>query len=122
MNIGGRGMSFLEKYYHRREKRSKRIYEIDDDLYSGLERLSEIYEASVTELVNAAIEFIIKTENVALFQKEEAGLPVKHSLMIRESNLSGLDMLKDKYGVSIYKLVNIAIKNLLEDSILYGGE
>ena len=115
-------MSFLEKYYHRREKRSKRIYEIDDDLYSGLERLSEIYEASVTELVNAAIELIIKTENVALFQKEEAGLPVKHSLMIRESNLSGLDMLKDKYGVSIYKLVNIAIKNLLEDSILYGGE
>ena len=26
-----------------------------------------------------------------------------------------MDKLKDKYGISIYKLVNIAIRNLLDD-------
>jgi hypothetical protein len=31
------------------------------------------------------------------------------------NNIKGLDYLKERYGISIYKLVNIAIRNALEE-------
>ena len=34
---------------------------------------------------------------------------------IINKDIAGMDKLKDKYGISIYKLVNIAIRNLLDD-------
>lgn len=108
-------MSYLEQRYPKRA-RSKRKYIIDDKLYADLKALSETYEASATELVNAAMEFLIETENISLIAKEESNAMSEHSLLIRESNIVGFEKLKDKYGVNVGKLVNIAIKNLIEDS------
>ena len=101
--------------FRKREPKIRRNYEIEDSLYSKLEALSKVYDASVAELINACLANLIETENIILYKKDDNEILVTHTLLVRESNLSGLEKLKTKYGVSIYKLVNIAIRNVLND-------
>ena len=65
--------------------------------------------ASVNQLINACIEELIKKENIKMYVKPKEEISVKHSLLIRESFVQELDNLKDKYDISIYKLVNMSI-------------
>lgn len=111
-------MSCFQKFY-KKEKLISRTLEIDETLYYELEILSkEVYDASISKLVNAAIEEIIKTEDIKLYEKKNT-LYVTRSFLIRNSFWEGLYDLKKKYGVSIRLLVNIAIRNvLIEDGIL----
>lgn len=46
-------------------------------------------------------------------QKKKNELFTKHSLILRKNSLENLEILKDKYGISVYKLIHIAIKNVL---------
>ena len=108
-------MGYFDQKSHKREKKYRRNYEIDDSLYVRLEQLSTIYDATVTDLVNASLEHLIESEQISLYKKAANDFSVTHTLLIRESNLAGLEDLKAKYGVSIYKLVNIAIKNVLDE-------
>ena len=103
----------FDNVFRKRENKIRRNYEIEDNLYSKLEELSKVYDASVTELINECLSNLIETENIVLYQKDDNELPVTHTLLVRESNLLGLERLKTKYGVSISKLVNIAIRNAL---------
>ena len=106
----------FDHVFKKRENKLRRNYEIEDSLYSKLEELSQIYDASVTDLVNECLCYLIQTENIQLYEKDRTELSVTHTLLIRESNLSGLEQLKGKYGVSIFKLVNIAIRNVLNEN------
>ena len=108
-------MNYLQKKFSKIEKKHRRNYEIDDDLYTELENISTIYDASVSDLINASIEHLIDTEDIAVYKKSSYQISVTHTILILESNIKGLDYLKGKYGVSIYKLVNIAIKNALKE-------
>ncbi len=111
-------MSCFRKFY-KKEKLISRTLEIDETLYYELEILSkEVYDASISKLVNAAIEDIIKTENIQLYERKNT-LFVTRSFLIRNSFWDGLYSLKKKYGISIRLLVNIAIRNaLVEDGVL----
>lgn len=111
-------MKYIDKMFSRREQKSRRNYEIEDSLYNGLESLSVIYDASVGELVNAAIQFLVETEDIANYIKDPHEITVTHTILVKQSNLKGLDTLKAKYDISIYKLINIAIRNLLKDADL----
>lgn len=105
-------MSCFSKFY-KKEKSISKTLEIDETLYCQLEKLSsEVYEASISKLVNAAIEELISTENVQLYERKDT-LYVTRSFLIRDSSWEALYNLKKKYGVSIRLLVNIAIKNVL---------
>jgi len=108
-------MKYLDCKFNKREKKYRRNYEIDDTLYCGLEELSLVYDASVADLINASLEHLIDNENIRLYEKNKSEIAVTHTVLIRESNLTGLEKLKEKFGVSIYKLVNIAIRNVLEE-------
>lgn len=107
-------MSYCSKFY-RKEKLISRTLEIDEELYNKLEFLSKkIYDASISKLVNAAIEDLIDTENVQIYKRKNNSY-VSRSFLIRDSLLEGLYELKKKYRVPIYLLVNIAIRNELEE-------
>lgn len=114
---GGMEMSCFQRFY-KKEKLVSKTLEIDDRLYYQLEKLSkEKYDASISKLVNAAIEEIIKTENIKLYDRKNT-LYVTRSFLIRSSFWEGLYNLREKYGVSIRVLVNIAIRNvLIEDGV-----
>lgn len=115
---GGIKMSCFRRFY-KKEKLISRTLEIDETLYCELENLShEVYDASISKLVNAAIEDLIKKENIQLYEKKNT-LYVTRSFLIRNSFWEGLYELKKKYGISIRLLVNIAIRNvLIEEGII----
>ena len=88
---------------------------IDENLYNKLEDLSEnVYDASVTKLVNVAILDFIATENIKVYKRASRSY-VARSFIIREGAFRSLEELKDKYNLSISRLINIAIRNALTD-------
>lgn len=103
-------MSVLDRFWAKDELVQKTI-EIESSLYDEIEFLSEnVYDASISKIINACIDELIKTENVKLYKKENNELFTKHSLILRKNSLKNLEILKDKYGISVYKLIHIAIK------------
>ncbi len=108
-------MHDLDLRFPKRERKIRRNYEIEDSLYTQLEDLTAVYEATVGDLVNLALEVLIKKGRFTLAEKEPNENVVMHTFKIRESNIAGLDALKDKYGVSIYKMVNLAIRDFLAE-------
>ena len=106
-------MSVLDRFWAKDELIQKTI-EIESSLYDKIEFLSEnVYDASISKIINACIDELIETENVKLYTKENNELFSKHSLILRKTSLKNLEVLKDKYGISVYKLIHIAIKNVL---------
>ena len=91
----------------------RRRIEIDNSLYEQLVKLADVYDASINKLVNIAIIELIKTENVNVYEKPNNEISEAHNFAIRESSYNKLEELKNKYGLSIYKLTNIAIYNAL---------
>ena len=58
---------------------------------------------------------LIEKENIVIYPKEDNELFTKHSLILRQNSLDNLNKLKEKYGISIYKLIHISLKNVLDD-------
>ena len=106
-------MSVLDRFWPKDELVQKTI-EIESNLYDEIEFLCEnVYDTSVSKIINACIDELIETEDVKLYPKESNELFTKHSIILRKSSLNNLEKLKDKYGISVYKLIHIAIKNVL---------
>ena len=98
------------------KKLIRKTIEIDNNLYEKLKELSENeISASINQLINACIENLIKTKNIKMYIKPKGEISIKHSLLIRESFVKGLEELKDKYDISICKLVNMSIYNALNE-------
>lgn len=106
-------MNTFDKYLLKKDKLLRRRIEIDNSLYEKLSNLSDIYDASINKLVNIAIIEMISTGNVKIYQKPDNEISEAHNFAIRESSYKKLEELKSKYGLSIYKLTNIAIYNAL---------
>ena len=105
-------MSVFDRYY-KKEKLLSRKLDIEEGIYNELEHLSkDVYDASINKLVNSAIEELLKTEKIQLYNMKNKNY-VSGSFLIRQSFLEGLYELKDKYKISINLLVNISIKNIL---------
>lgn len=108
-------MGAFDRFW-KRENLLKKTIEIEDNLYEKLNELSEnVYQTSTNQLINGCIEELLKTKNIKIYEKDKGQMPVQHSLLIRESLFNGLEEMRSKYNLSIYKLVNIAIKNALDE-------
>ena len=107
-------MEHLDNIFKKRERKHRRNYEIENKLYVELEKLSLIYEATIADLVNTALEHMIKNEDIYIYKKDENEITVRYAVFIRESNIAGLEKLKEKYEISIFRLVNMAIHNMLK--------
>ena len=110
-------MKSFRRFYKRENMISKTL-NIDEDFYCELEKLSDtVYDASISKLVNAAIEGLLNTEKVEIYKRENTN-QVTRSFLLRESFLNGLYELKRKYMLSLNLLVNIAIRNaILEEKM-----
>lgn len=104
--------------FYKRENMISKTLNIDENFYCELENLSDnVYDASISKLVNASIESLLNTEKVEIYKRESTN-QVTRSFLIRESFLEGLYKLKRKYTISINLLVNIAIRNaILEEKM-----
>ena len=69
----------------------QKTFEIESGLYDRLEFLSEnIYDASISKLVNACIDNLVETEDVKLYPKDGKELYVKSSLLSRRYSLDNI--------------------------------
>lgn len=94
----------------------KKTIVIDNTFYEKLKELSKTkYQTSTNQLINACIEELIQTRHITSYKKTKGEISEQHSLLIREELFEELENMRDEYKLSIYKLVNIAIKNALED-------
>ena len=84
-------------------------------LKQSLEKLSnEKYDASINKLVNASVEMLIKEEKIENYDKRNS-IKITRTFLLKKSLIDGLNDLKKKYGIPIYLLVNIAVRNALID-------
>ncbi len=108
-------MNVLDRFWKKSELVQKTI-EIESSLYDKVEYLADnVYDASASKIVNACIDELIEKENIVIYPKEDNELFTKHSLILRQNSLDNLNKLKEKYGISIYKLIHISLKNVLDD-------
>ena len=106
-------METFDKYLLKKDTLLKRRIEIDSSLYQELAKLTDVYDASINKLVNIAIIDMIETENIKLYERPENEISESHNFAIRASSYAKMEKLRDKFGLSIYKLTNIAIFNAL---------
>lgn len=107
-------MEILDKYLLKKEKTIRKKFEIDNSLYEQLIRLANnVYDASINKIVNVAIIELIKTQDINVYGKKDNEISEPHSFLIRESSYKELEEMRVKYGISIYRLINIAINNAL---------
>ena len=107
-------LKILDKYLLKKKKTISKKINIDNSLYEKLEEIANIkYDASINKIVNIAILELIETEDINVYKKKENEISEPHSFLIRESSYAKLEKLREKYGISVCRLVNIAINNAL---------
>ena len=108
-------MGTFDRFW-KRDKLLKKTIDIDNTLYEKLNELSKtVYNTSTNQLINACIEELLNTRNIKIYEKPDGEITDQRSLLIRKSLFDGLEQLREKYNLSIYKLVNIAIKNAIDE-------
>ena len=108
-------MGTFDRFW-KRDKLLKKTIDIDNTLYEKLNELSKtVYHTSTNQLINACIEELLNTRNIKRYEKPDGEITDQRSLLIRKSLFDGLEQLREKYNLSIYKLVNIAIKNAIDE-------
>lgn len=106
----------LDDKFLKREQRFRRNYALEEECYRFLVEGAQYYNASMSDLLNACLEELIQSQNITLYQSEYV-LNSTRSFYISQSNIAGLDSLKQQYGLSLEKLVNIAVRNMMSKQL-----
>ena len=107
-------MKWYERFY-RKEKWIKKSVEIEGKLYDRLNEISKNeLEASVNKIIDACISDLKLENRIVIYCRDKNEINVARSIILRESNYKKLEELREKYGIGISKIVNIAIKLGLE--------
>ena len=104
-------MEWYERFL-KKEKWIKKSTEIEGNLYDRLKEISESeLDASINKIVDACINDLELAEKIVIYKKETNEINVARSVIIRESIYKKLEEMRERYGISISKLMNIAIRN-----------
>ena len=107
-------MKWYDRFYTK-EKWVRKSVEIEGGLYDRLKEIANNeLDASVNKLIDACIDSFEIGEKVIIYSKVKDEINVARSIIIRESIYKKLEDMREKYGLSISKLVNIAIRAGLE--------
>lgn len=99
----------------KKENLIQKTMNIDNELYERIEKLAKKkYLESASQIINACVYELAETGTVNIYENENE-LLVKHTVIFRQSALDELEKLHKKYKISIYKLVNIAIHNVIDE-------
>lgn len=107
-------MEWFKRFYPK-ERWIKKSVEIEGNLYDKLKEITDKeLDASINKIIDACIDDLEIGEKVVIYRKEKNEINVARSIIIRESIYKKLEDMREKYGISISKLVNIAIRSGLE--------
>lgn len=108
-------MSAIDRLYNINNRTVKKSVNIDDSLYRTLIDFTQNkFDATISDLINIAIEDFISKGNPTFYGKPENESVTYRSVMLREDNINWLSKTSKKTGISATRLVNAAIKELIE--------
>ena len=107
-------MSAIDRLYSINNKTVKKSINIDDSLYKRLMRYTKKnYDATISDMINVCIEDLLSTGSVKYYAKPEDEITIYRSVMIRKENAEALNKITQETGISLTRLVNIAMKEFL---------
>lgn len=107
-------MKWFEKF-NSKEEIVKKSTEIEGTLYDRMKEIaSKELDTSVNKIIDACVEEFNIEKEIIVHQKPKDEINVARSVLMRESMYEKLEDMRKKYGISITKLINIAIKEGLD--------
>ena len=108
-------MSAIDRLYSINNKTVKKSINVDDSLYKRLMRYTKKnYDATISDMINVCIEDLLSTGSVKYYAKPEDEITIYRSVMIRKENAEALNKITQETGISLTRLVNIAMKEFLD--------
>ena len=111
-------MSGIDRLYDINNPTIKKSVNIDDTLYKKLIDLTQNkFDATVSELINVAIEEYSTKNQPTYYKKPENESVTYRSIMLRVDNIDWLKKTNIKTGITVTRLINASIKDFLENLI-----
>lgn len=108
-------MSAIDRLYKKDNCTIQKSVNLEDKLYTNLKQIVENeYDATISDIVNVCIEDMISSGNVKYYAKPEGEITIYRSIMIRKENVEALNKVTQETGISLTRLINIAMKEFLE--------
>ncbi len=109
-------MSAIDRLYKKNNSTVQKSINLEDKLYTNLKQIVENeYDATISDVINACIEDLISSGNVKYYAKPEGEITIYRSIMIRKENVKALNKITKETGISLTRLVNIAMKEFLDN-------
>ena len=107
-------MDLVKRLYRKENYTFQKSINIEDKLYTKLKYIVNYkYDTTMSEVINMCIENLIKQKKVKYYDKPQDEIMIYRSIMIRKENWEGLKSIKNKNGITITRLINIAIKEFV---------
>ena len=109
-------MELIDKLYKKGNYTIQKSINLEDKLYTRLKEIADNdFENTFSDLVNICVENLIEHESyIKYYAKPEYEIAIYRSIMLRKDNVERLEKIKEEKGISVTRLVNIAIKEFLE--------
>lgn len=109
-------MSAIDRLYKKDNSTVQKSINLEDKLYTELKQLVENeYDATISDVINVCIEDLISSGNIKYYAKPEGEITIYRSIMIRKENVKALNKITKETGISLTRLVNIAMKEFLDN-------
>ena len=109
-------MSAIDRLYKKDNSTVQKSINLEDKLYTELKQLVENeYDATISDVINACIEDLISSGNIKYYAKPEGEITIYRSIMIRKENVKAFNKITKETGISLTRLVNIAMKEFLDN-------
>lgn len=109
-------MEIRDKLYKYNNPIIAKTINIDDSIYNKFKDLSEkVYDATISEIINIAIEEYIKRDKPNFYGKTEKETVTYRSIRLRKTNVVKLNEYSKRTGISFTRLVNGALKEFLDN-------
>ena len=104
--------NYLDDRLHARQTMKRKSYRLENTIFERLKQYSRHYDASMSLIVNMAVELLAETEEIRCFVREKDSGYALRQFRLWEQNDAKLKHLSEKYELYLYTLVNIALNNL----------
>ena len=108
-------MSAIDRLYKKSNYTVQKSINLEDRLYTRLKEIvDKDYDATISDMINVCIEDLLSTGSVKYYAKPEDEIIIYRSVMIRKENVEALNKITQETGISLTRLVNIAMKEFLD--------
>ena len=109
-------MNAIDRLYEKGNITIQKSINVEDKLYTRVkEIIDNDFEATFSDVINICVENLLShKENLKYYHRPDNEILIYRSVMLRKENLKELENIRRNTGISITRLVNMAIKEFLE--------